>query len=78
MRVHTGHPNLDRHEIAAPDIVLLRHFMDMSKLGLDLHRAFGGTRRCDGLARQRGQAADIELPLFVPVAAPDLARRHRI
>jgi hypothetical protein len=50
----------------------------MRHLGLDLHRALRGTGCCDGLARQRGEAADLELVFFMPVAAPDLAGRHRV
>ena len=47
-------------------------------LRLDLHRAFQRARRCDGFAAQRRQAADAELVLLVPVAALELARRHRV
>jgi drug/metabolite transporter (DMT)-like permease len=57
MRVHAGDTNLDRREIAAPNLVLLRHLVHMRDLGLDLHRAFRGAWRCDRFAPQRRQAA---------------------
>ena len=78
VRVNAGDANLDRHEITPPDLVLLRHLVDMADLGLDLHRAFRSARRCDGLAAQGRQSADAELVFLMPVAAPDLAGRHRV
>ena len=75
--MHAGDAHLDRAG-AAPDFSSCASLVHVGELGLQLHRAFQRPRCGHGMAAQRGQAAEIEFVLLVPVAAHDFPARHRI